>query len=112
MATLKSRPRRRPRWQSGPFAENDSDPMTGFANIVDLMLVFAVGLMLALFSQSRELRQYFNLEQTVEVIPGKELVEAPEAVQEMLQGNNEGMEALGQVYRDPDTGKLYLVDGQ
>lgn len=104
--------RRRPRWQSGPFAEQDSDPMTGFANIVDLMLVFAVGLMLALFSQSRELRQHFNLEQTVEVTPGRELVEAPAAIQEMLQGNNEGMEALGRVYRDPDTGKLYLIDGE
>ena len=48
----------------------------------------------------------------MEVIPGKELVEAPDAVREMLQGNNERMEALGRVYRDPDTGKLYLVDEQ
>ena len=74
--------------------------------------IVAGGLLERLSRQSPELRRHFNLEQTVEVIPGKELAEAPEAVQEMLQGDNEGMEALGRVYRDPDTGKLYLVDGQ
>ncbi len=101
-----------PRWQSGRFAEVDNDPLSGFANIMDIMLVFAVGLMLALFSQSQELRQRFKLEKGVEVSSGKELVEPPESIEDMLQGDGSGMESLGQVYRDPKTGKLILVSGK
>jgi len=101
-----------PPWQQGRFAEQDSDPLTGFANIMDVMLVFALGLMLALFSQSQDLRQHFQLEQSTTVTAGKELTEAPQSIKNALQGQAEGMESLGQVYRDPKTGKLILVGGQ
>ncbi len=102
----------RPSWQSGTFAEGDADPMLGFANIMDVMLVFALGLMLALISQSQELRQHFKLEQKTVVTTGKELAEPPESVKEMLRNQGDGMESLGQVYRDPTTGKLILVGGE
>lgn len=106
----------KPSWQSGHFSDEDTDPLAGFANIMDVMLVFALGLMLALISQSRELRQHFSLpekpEQGVRVKAGKELNHAPESMQKMIDGNNQGMEAVGQVYRDPKTGKLILIDSQ
>ncbi|MEM1110499.1 MAG: DUF2149 domain-containing protein [Pseudomonadota bacterium] len=102
----------RPSWQSGPFSDGDSDPMLGFANIMDVMLVFALGLMLALISQSQELRQHFRLEKERIVETGQELTEAPESVREMIEAGGEGMESIGQVYRDPETGKLILVGEQ
>ena len=106
---------RRPSWQSGPFSEGDTDPMLGFANIMDVMLVFALGLMLALVAQSQELQQHLNLDRehldTEQVVhSGKELAELPESLQSQSAGA--GMQALGKVYRDPQTGKLILVGGE
>tara|TARA_R110001599_G_scaffold34184_1_gene109616 strand:- start:256 stop:585 length:330 start_codon:yes stop_codon:yes gene_type:complete len=98
-----------PPWQRRHFHEADTDPLSGFANIMDVMLVFALGLMIALISQSRELRQHFKLEDAVDVSQGRELAEPPESLRQTLEGNSEGMESLGQVYRDPETGKLILI---
>ena len=98
-----------PPWQNNAFTQNDEDPLTGFANIMDVMLVFALGLMLALISQSQELKQHFQLEQHAQVTTGKELVDTPKALQNKVNGTSNGMESLGQVYRDPKTGKLILV---
>lgn len=100
-------------WQSSPFTEEDSDPLAGFANIMDVMLVFALGLMLALVAQSRELRQHFQLDPQLdaagtEVQAGRELIEAPESIQQQISGGS-GMQSLGQVYKDPKTGKLILI---
>ena len=106
------KPTRRPAWQRSAFDQDNSDPLAGFANIMDVMLVFALGLMLVLVVRSEELRQHFNLEQKVEVTAAKELVDAPESIKEMVGGNGERMESLGQVYRDPKTGKLILVGGE
>lgn len=109
-------------WQDSintPFAEADqeTDPLTGFANIMDVMLVFALGLMLALIAQSSQLREHFNLAATTSkskstsVHAGKELHNIPESMQNS-QGQMQGFESLGQVYKDPKTGKLILVGGQ
>lgn len=119
---------RRPSWQAGPFAEQDTDPLAGLVNIMDVMLVFALGLMLALISQSQELQRHFELSSPNHPVPGaehrperspeirlrtgEELSEAPASIQAALQGQDHGMESLGQVYRDPQTGKLILVGGQ
>ncbi len=93
--------------QGGRFQQEDTDPLSGFANIMDVMLVFALGLLIALITQSQELRQHFNLEQ-VEVSAGKELVELPDSLQG--QGaSDQGMESVGTVYRDAKTGKLILI---
>lgn len=101
-----------PPWQRGRFDQADSDPLTGFANIMDVMLVFALGLMLALISQSKELRHHFAVEQGISVTEGKQLIEPPDSMKPMLKGEEGAMEALGQVYRDPKTGKLILVGDQ
>ena len=51
----------KPSWQSQQFIEQDSDPLAGFANIMDVMLVFALGVILALVSQSQDLQEHFEL---------------------------------------------------
>ena len=101
-----------PPWEHHHFSDADTDPLTGFANIMDVMLVFALGLLIALITQSQELRQHFNLEHKVDITQGKELVQPPKSIDKALNGNAEGMESLGQVYRDPETGKLILISGQ
>jgi len=101
--------RETPPWQRQGMADGDTDPLTGFANIMDVMLVFALGLLIALIAQSRELRGHFQLEDTVKVREGRELAEPPDALRKQLESGAEGMESLGQVYRDAATGKLILV---
>ncbi|WP_426358644.1 DUF2149 domain-containing protein [Pseudocolwellia sp. HL-MZ19] len=105
-------------WQSSQFAEQDTDPLAGFANIMDVMLVFALGLMLALVAQSKELQEKFSIEsnktetiEITEVTTGTELVDAPESMSNPVNAKANGMESLGQVYKDPKTGKLILISG-
>ena len=68
-------------------------------NLMDLMLVFAVGLIAALAS--------FNGQPIViqDAQVGPELPETPASA----DADGEGLEAVGQVYRDPQTGKLYII---
>lgn len=91
----------------GRFQQEDTDPLSGFANIMDVMLVFALGLLIALIAQNQELRQHFKLE-PVEVSTGQELVELPESLQGQA-ASSQGMESVGTVYRDAKTGKLILI---
>lgn len=100
----------RPPWERGRFSESDTDPLSGFANIMDVMLVFALGLLITLIAQSQELRNHFQLEDAIDIRQGRELAEPPPSMAQQLQdGGPEGMESLGQVYRDPETGKLILI---
>ncbi|MCB1703762.1 MAG: DUF2149 domain-containing protein [Halioglobus sp.] len=100
----------RPPWERGRFSDSDTDPLSGFANIMDVMLVFALGLLITLIAQSQELRRHFQLETSVDVRQGRELPDPPEALRQQLQdAGPQGMESLGQVYRDPDSGKLILI---
>lgn len=101
----------KPTWLSqGRYGEADNDPLTGFANIMDIMLVFALGLMLALISQHQQLREtYLSPEKSVPISKGRSLNKLPEAMGESMQ-SGQGMQSLGQVYRDPETGKLILIE--
>lgn len=96
-------------WESSRFDTQDQDPLAGFANIMDVMLVFALGLMVALLSQSKELQSHFNVNQAVDIQQGKELLDVPENVKKQLEGQDSGMQSLGTVYKDPKTGKLILI---
>ena len=68
-------------------------------NLMDLMLVFAVGLIAALASVNGAAVLVQNAEL------GPELPELPSSA----DAGGDGLEAVGQVYRDPETGKLYVV---
>ena len=84
------------------------NPMESVANLVDAMLVLACGLMLALVINwnvdvgSAGTKVELNKDKEVASVSG-------------LSGNGEisdlegNYEELGMVYRDPETGKLYMI---
>lgn len=90
------------RWGSARFDETPEDPQASLVNLVDIMLVFICGLIVALVSAQPK---FSGGEQAVE--QGQELAEMPEGMKGQAAGA--GMEPVGQVYRDPKTGKLILV---
>ena len=96
------------KWRSSSFDAQDDEPLGPLANLVDIMLVFACGLIAALVAVSPELKQHFQLENETQIEQGKELVEVPESLQQQLQGGD-GYQSMGQVYKDPETGKLILI---
>ena len=97
------------RWTSTRFDETPEDPQASLVNLVDIMLVFICGLIVALVSAQPVLDMTSHSaeggKQVVE--PGRELAELPEGLRGQTAGA--GMEPVGQVYRDPKTGKLILV---
>jgi len=94
------------RWRSSRFDELDTDPLGSVANLVDLMLVFACGLLVALAARTDLLAQLKAERQPVAVERGRELPRLPDS----LEGTaGQGLESVGQVYRDPQTGKLILI---
>lgn len=105
---IKKRP-----WESKELDSQGSDPLAGFANIMDVMLVFALGLMVALLSQNQSLQQSFNIDQAnnagLQINKGKELLKVPDSIKDTMNAKGNGMESLGTVYKDPKTGKLILV---
>ncbi|MBB3046961.1 hypothetical protein FHR99_001197 [Litorivivens lipolytica] len=97
------------KWRRSSFLDHEEDPLGPLANLVDIILVFACGLIAALVSFSPELQRHFAVQRELNLEVGRELPSVPQAVQEQLDGG-EGYESLGQVYRDPETGKLILID--
>jgi hypothetical protein len=108
-------------WRSSQFDSQDQEPLGPLANLIDIMLVFACGLIAALVALSPELEQHFqvnqqesstNKESSAKIQPvdsvGKELTSTPEALKNKLS-SQEGYQSMGQVYRDPETGKLILI---
>lgn len=100
------------RWRSSKFLDSDEDPLGPLANLVDIILVFACGLIAALVAISPDLQERFQQtrKHPQEVISsGKELPSTPEALQKKMQ-SGAGLQPMGQVYRDPETGKLILIE--
>ncbi|MEA4988107.1 MAG: DUF2149 domain-containing protein [Anaerovorax sp.] len=85
------------------LSEEEVDPIAGLANLVDVMLVFSCGLLVALVMT-------WNLQdilfQKVDVEKGQQLVEVPK----IEQSGGEGYSEMGKVYEDPETGKLILIE--
>ncbi|TYK65979.1 DUF2149 domain-containing protein [Colwellia echini] len=109
-------------WRSSQFDSQEQEPLGPLANLIDIMLVFACGLIAALVALSPELEQHFQVNQqavhqeSMEKIQpinsvGKELTSTPEALKNKLQ-SQEGYQSMGQVYRDPETGKLILISNE
>ena len=92
------------RWEQGRFSSSDQETVGPLANLLDLMLVFACGLTVALVAMSSQLQEYFAVApQPVE--RGQELAEMPQAGEE----GGAGMVPVGQVFQDPETGQLILL---
>lgn len=97
------------RWQTSRFDDSMEDPQTSLVNLVDIMLVFICGLVVALVSAQRQMQaEVAAASAGSEVVPkGRELAELPEGLRGQQAG--EGMQPVGQVFKDPKTGKLILV---
>ena len=90
----------------------EEDPMAGTANLVDAMLVIAVGFLVfviiswnmqAMITDDNPIQQS---QQTTEIDQGQQLDEAPDTSNSSGQGYTE----MGKVYKDPTTGKLIMVE--
>nr|WP_295000876.1 DUF2149 domain-containing protein [uncultured Methanobrevibacter sp.] len=102
------------------FSEGEEDPMAGTSNLVDAMLVIAVGLLIFVViswnmqsvvfqdsSQSPQQAINENSPDVTEVSEGQVLNETPDTSESSGQGYME----MGKVYKDPSTGKLIMVEG-
>ncbi len=97
------------RFSSEHFSKEDDEPLGPLANLVDIILVFACGLIAALVALSPNLQEHFKVSKESKVISqGKELADVPKEIKEKQDGTN-GYKSLGQVYKDPKTGKLILI---
>jgi hypothetical protein len=83
--------------------------LEGVVNIVDAMLVFACGLMLAL-------AVYWNIDlgpvgERINVSRGREVTEAPKIREDLIETRDRGKlyQKIGTVYKDPETGQLFML---
>src|SRR5688500_8174146 len=95
------------RWERSRFDDAMDDPQASLVNLVDIMLVFICGCVVALVSAQRQSASDARPARERIVEQGRELTEMPEGLRGQQAG--EGMQPVGQVYKDPKTGKLILV---
>lgn len=95
-----------PAYRRSRFDSGEDDAMGPLANLIDVMLVFAVGLMVALAAsrQSDATQEMAG----VELQAGREIATPPSGAGKA----GSGYESVGQVYRDPQSGKLILIGTQ
>ena len=100
------------------FSEGEEDPMAGTSNLVDAMLVIAVGLLIfvviswnmqsVVFQDNQQQQQIQeNSPDVTEVSEGQVLNETPDT----SESSGSGYMEMGKVYKDPSTGKLIMVEG-
>jgi len=97
----------------------EEDPMAGVGNIVDAMLVIAVGLLVFLvmswnmqdvvfndqMSQSQKQSAMSAMQKVAQIDQGQQLNDTPDTSNKSGQGYTE----MGKVYKDPSSGKLIMV---
>lgn len=99
------------------FSEGEEDPMAGTSNLVDAMLVIAVGLLIfvviswnmqsVIFQENPQQKALDESSPDVtEVEEGQVLNDTPDTSNSSGQGYME----MGKVYKDPSTGKLIMVE--
>ena len=87
---------------TSPFLESEGSPMESIANIVDVMLVFACGLLLALVT-------VWNVDIGLDR-PDNNMYEVSDVVEESQSVSKDNLQEAGKVYRDPATGNLYFIE--
>lgn len=90
------------------FREENTNPMENVANLVDVMLVFACALMIAIITFWK-----VDLSNIVDVVSQQELEKVDDlqdSVAEQIESDD--FESKGTVYEDPETGDLYIVKKQ
>lgn len=89
--------------------KEEVDPMSGIFNLADVMLVFACGLMVALVVNwnvdiSQNLKS-IDLSKSRDVSRTEEFDKQDLTISE----ENKKYEEMGTVYKDPSTGRMYLI---
>ena len=97
----------------------EEDPMAGVTNLTDVMLVIAVGFLVfiviswnmqgVVFSDmSPEEKQSTmqSMKKAIEIDQGQQVNDT-----NSTGGSGEGYEEMGKVYKDPETGKLIMIEG-
>lgn len=97
----------------GRFDEDDGDPLAAMATLVDVMLVFACGLMAALLMNERDSDRGTGPAREAGKAAGGQTVERLRQLPHLPDGVGQvggGFRPVGRVFRDPSTGKLILVE--
>ena len=97
------------------FDESDEeDPMAGVANLVDAMLVIAVGLLVFLVISWNMQAIVFNEdvtpEQRQDAINAMKQVTEVDQTPDVSNSSGEGYAEMGKVYKDPKTGKMIMIE--
>jgi hypothetical protein len=93
------------------FARPPASPLEGLANLVDVMLVFACGLMLALVINWNVDIAAKNAENEARSEELTQLSDVSGGTETALDGDTAYEKLDVVVYRDPATGKLYMAEG-
>ncbi len=88
--------------------DEDVNPMDGVGNMADTMLVLAVGIMLALvINWNVDLKLPDSI---VEMEKAKQVNEEDIDKKDITeQAGEQGLSEMGTVYKDPETGKMYMI---
>lgn len=89
--------------KNSPFLESEGSPMESIANIVDVMLVFACGLLLALVT-------VWNVD--IGLDRPDNMYEVNDVVASAPGVSKDGLVEAGKVYVDPATGNLYFLEDE
>ena len=98
------------RFSTETYAFEDSDdvnPMETVANLSDVMLVFAVALMLAIVTHWGVDITNSNLTSFDE--SEMEAIDQAQTEDTIQNTNSEGYQELGRAYKDPKTGEVYVI---
>ena len=82
------------------FDHSDEDPRASLVNLVDVMLVFACGLIAAIAGANGALKSPQPVEK------GKQIERPADGITQ----DGSGYHRVGEVFRDPTTGKLMLIE--
>lgn len=110
------------RRRKGKFLnQGEEDPMAGTTNLVDAMLVIAVGLLVFLviswnmqnivFNENMDEQQKQKVKDAINEVSqldqGEELNDTPD----ISKSSGSGYTEMGKVYKDSETGKLIMIEG-
>lgn len=101
--------KRRRRFSDG----DDDDPMGGISNLSDAMLVLALGFLIFALMALTANPDMLEKTQQSQAQNSASDVSSGETLQDTSSGSSledSGFSEVGRVYKDPDTGKLVMVD--
>ncbi len=93
-------------------ATEEDNPLEGAINIVDAMLVFVCGLMLALVIHWNV--DLGNVGERVDLYRGQEVTQDQDVRNNLIETQEQGglYEKMGTVYKDPATGRMFMLTNQ